>query len=468
MQTLNRRDFLAALGSVSLGMATASHAQPAPPEKSRPNFLFVLIDDMGWMDVGCNGSTLYETPNIDRLAAQGMRFTNAYAACPVCSPTRASILTGKYPARLHLTDWIPGQKMPYEKLVLPDFRQELPLEEVTIAEALKTVGYATASIGKWHLGGPPYYPEHQGFDLNFAGTDTGQPASYFYPYKSPDLPKVKDSEYITDRLTDEALKYIDANRDRPFFLYLPHYAVHKPLQGKEEDIDHFEKKGRPRDGQNSAVYAAMIKSVDESVGRVMARLDELGIADNTVVIFMSDNGGLATVTSNAPLRAGKGTLYEGGVREPMIVRWPGVVKPGSVCDAPVISVDFFPTILAMAGAPMTVENIDGVDLLPLLRGGAAPVRDALYWHYPHYHAGGATPGGAIRDGDYKLIDYYGEERFELYDLGADLGEKNDLAAKMPEKARELRTKLHDWLRRVNAQMPTPNPNFDPKKREKTG
>jgi arylsulfatase A-like enzyme len=469
MQTLNRRDFLAALGCASLGMAAASPVQAAPSGKPRPNFVFFLIDDMGWMDVGCNGSRCYETPNIDRLASQGMRFTNAYAACPVCSPTRASILTGKYPARLHLTDWIPGQTMPYEKLRRPDFRQELPLEEVTIAEALKPAGYATASIGKWHLGTEPYYPEHQGFDVNFGGRHIGQPGSYFYPFKQrPDVPKVKDNEYITDRLTDEALKFIEANKDRPFFLYLPHYAVHTPLEGKEEEVERFEKKGLPREGQNSAVYAAMIKSVDESVGRVMARLDELGIADNTVVIFMSDNGGLARVTSNAPLRSGKGTLYEGGVREPMIVRWPGVVKPGSVCDTPVISVDFFPTILAMAGVPMTVDNIDGVDLTPLLHGGTAPAREALYWHYPHYHAGGATPGGAIREGDYKLIDYYGEERFELYELKADLGEQNDLAEKMPEKARELRRKLHDWLHKVDAQMHTPNPNYDPKKRDRTG
>jgi arylsulfatase A-like enzyme len=468
MQALNRRDFLAALGCASLGAAATSRAQSAPSEKPGPNFVFFLIDDMGWMDVGCNGSTLYETPNIDRLAGQGMRFTNGYAACPVCSPTRASILTGKYPARLHLTDWIPGQTMPYEKLRRPDFRQELPLEEVTIAEALKTAGYATASIGKWHLGGPAFYPEHQGFDLNFAGTHVGQPGSYFYPYKSPDLPKVRDNEYITDRLTDEALKFIDANKDRPFFLYLPHYAVHTPLQGKEEDVDHFERKGLPHEGRDSAVYAAMIKSVDESVGRVLARLDELAIAENTVVIFMSDNGGLAWVTSNAPLRAGKGTLHEGGIREPMIIRWPGVAKPGIVCDAPAISVDFFPTILAMAGVTMNVSNIDGVDLTPLLRGGAAPARTALYWHYPHYHAGGATPGGAIRDGDYKLIDYYGEDRFELYDLKADLGERNNLAEAMPEKALELRNKLHDWLRGVDAQMPTPNPNYEPGKRGRTG
>ncbi len=465
MQTLNRRDFLAALGCASLGMAAGAATPTAEPDRPRPNLVFFLIDDMGWMDVGCNGSTVYETPNIDRLAAQGMRFTNAYAACPVCSPTRASILTGKYPARLHLTDWIPGQTMPYEKLRRPDFRQELPLEEVTIAEALKPAGYVTASIGKWHLGTEPFYPEHQGFDVNFGGTKVGSPASYFYPYKSPDLPKAKDGEYLTDRLTDEALEFIDANKDHPFFLYLPHYAVHRPLQGKDEDIERFQKKSLPRKGQNSAVYAAMIKSVDESVGRVMARLEDLGISDNTVIIFMSDNGGLATATSNAPLRAGKGTLYEGGVREPMIIRWPGLAKPGSVCDTPVISVDFFPTLLAMAGVPVKVDNLDGIDLTPLLRGGGVSRPEALYWHYPHYHGGGATPGGAIRDGNYKLIDYYGEERFELYDLKADLGEKEDLARKMPEKARELRMKLHDWLKRVDAQMPTPNPDFDPGKRD---
>ena len=468
MQTLNRRDFLAALGCASLGVAaTARRAAAAAP--SRPNIIFILIDDMGWMDVGCDGGTFHETPNIDRLAAQGVRFTNGYAACPVCSPTRASILTGKYPARLHLTDWIPGQRMPFEKLRRPDFRQELPLEEVTVAEALKSAGYVTASIGKWHLGTEPYYPEHQGFDLNFGGRNIGQPGSYFYPFQQrPDVPKVRDNEYITDRLTDEAVKFIDANRDRPFFLYLPHYAVHTPLQGKEEDVAYFEKKGRPREGRNSAVYAAMVRSVDESVGRIMARLDELGIADNTLVVFTSDNGGLAKVTSNAPLRAGKGTLYEGGIREPLIIRWPGVVKPGSVCDTPVTSVDFFPTLLAAAGVPVPAPAgpLDGIDVTPLLRGGTVARQDALYWHYPHYHAGGATPGGAIREGDYKLIDFYGEERFELYDLKADLGEQRDLAAEQPEKARALREKLHAWLRRVDAQMPTPNPDFDPAKRDR--
>ncbi len=462
---MNRRAFLRQATLGSLGLLTAPRLARAAEGGSgtKPlNFVFFLIDDMGQRDVGCYGSTVYETPNVDKLASQGMRFTDGYAACPVCSPTRASILTGKYPARLHITDWIPGSRRPFAKLAVPNWTQYLPHEEVTIAEALKPAGYATASIGKWHLGGPEYRPEVQGFDLNFGGDHRGQPPSYFFPYKIPCIPEGKPGEYLSDRLTDEALKFIEANKDKPFFLYLPHYAVHMPLQAKKDLTEKFRQKGRAEKGQNSATYAAMIASVDESVGRVLGKLDELGLADRTVVFFMSDNGGLAAVTSNAPLRAGKGTLYEGGVREPWIVRWPGLVKPGTTCSVPVISTDFFPTILEMAGVKPDLKRVlDGLSTVPLLKQAGAIEREALYWHYPHYHL--TKPGGAIRCGDFKLIEYYEDGRLELYNLKDDLSETADLAAKMPDKAAGLRKKLDDWRKAVGAQMPTPNPNYDPKR-----
>jgi len=458
----------AGLGAATLAGRALAEAQPAARKKL--NFVFILIDDMGWMDLACQGSKFYETPNIDLLASQGMRFTNAYAACPVCSPTRASIMTGRYPARLHVTDWIAGHNRPNAKLRIPDWTKYLPLEEVTIAEALKPAGYATASIGKWHLGGPEYWPDKQGFDLNFAGTDQGQPPSYFAPYKIQTVPSAPDGEYLTDRLAEEACKFIDANKDRPFFLYLPHYAVHSPLMAKKEMIEKFRAKADPASGQKNATYAAMIQSVDESVGRVCAKLDELGLADRTAVIFMSDNGGVANTTSNAPLRAGKGTFYEGGIREPLIVRWPGVVKPGTTSDEVVISIDFFPTILEMAGLapdPDPRHALDGISFAAVLKQTGRLTREAVYWHYPHYHPGGATPGSIIRAGQWKLIEYFEDGRVELYNLREDLGEIKDLAAAMPEKTQELRKKLADWRASVGAQMPTPNPDYDPAK-DKSG
>ena len=463
---MNRRAFLRRAALAPLGLLGASRFLPAAaaaPEGAKPlNFVFILVDDMGWTDTSCYGSRIYETPNVDRLARQGMRFTDAYAACPVCSPTRASILTGKYPARLHLTDWIAGHKRPFAKLAVPGWTQYLPHEEVTLAEALKPAGYASASIGKWHLGGEAYRPETQGFDLNFGGDHRGQPPSYFWPYNIPIIRNGQAGEYMTDRLTDEALKFIEAHKDKPFFLYLTHYAVHTPLQAKKDLTAQWKEKGRPERGQNGATYAAMIQSVDESVGRVLARLAELKLDDRTVVFFMSDNGGLAAVTSNAPLRAGKGTMYEGGIREPWIVKWPGVLTPGTTCHVPVSSIDFYPTILEMAGAKGDPKHVpDGLSIVPLLKQTGTLDRDALYWHYPHYHI--TKPCGGIRCGDLKLIEYFEDDRIELYDLKNDLSETTDLAAKMPEKAAELRKKLHDWRAAVGAQMPTPNPDHDPAK-----
>jgi arylsulfatase A-like enzyme len=491
---LNRRDFVRILG---LGAASAvfpkwltGAAQLAASSKtpSKPNFVFFLIDDLGWADLGCYGSKFYETPNIDRLAKEGMRFTDGYAACPVCSPTRASIMTGKYPARLNLTNFLIGRRQ--GKLNPPDYIHQMPLEEVTIAEALKEAGYVTCFVGKWHLGGQPYWPEHQGFDINIGGTSSGMPRSYFYPQWSGNPPiEGRPGEYLTDKLTDESLKFLEANRDKPFLLYLSHYAVHIPLQAKQNMIDKYQTKAaakliegprllpegdtEARQVQDHPIYAGMVQSVDESVGRVMKKLDELGVADNTVVIFMSDNGGLSTAegspTSNVPLRAGKGWLYEGGIREPMIIKWPGVAKAGSICSEPVISTDFYPTMLAMAGLPLKPEqHIDGVSLAQLLRGKKSLDRDppprlasgdagagAIFWHYPHYSNQGGGPAGAVRAGDYKLIEFYEDGRLELYNLTEDVSEKNNLVKHMPDKAAELHRILKNWRQDVNAQMPTP-------------
>lgn len=443
------------------GLPGSAYGQSATPL----NFVFILVDDMGWTDLACYGSHFYETPNIDRLAASGMRFTNAYAACTVCSPTRASILTGKYPARLHLTDWIAGHKRPKAKLRVPDFNLQLPLEETTLAEILKPLGYVSASVGKWHLGEEPFYPEHQGFDVNIAGSGRGQPhKGYFSPYQIPTLTDGAEGEYLTDRLADEAVRFIETHRERPFFLYWPHFAVHTPIQAKQELIALYEAKVDPAQKQKNPAYAAMIHSVDDAVGRVLDTLERMQIADRTVVFFMSDNGGLVLnhVTDNSPLRAGKGSAYEGGIRTPMIVRWPGKTIPGSTCEVSVISTDFYPTILAMVGAPNQSQNTcDGVDLSPLLTNSGSIDREYLYWHYPHYHPGGATPYGAIRHGNFKLIEFYEDGSLELYNLKEDIGETHNLVETHPDIVRSLHTELSEWRKRVDAQMPTENPEYDP-------
>jgi arylsulfatase A-like enzyme len=453
--------------------AAGAFAAAASPQATPPNFLFILIDDMGWRDLGCFGSTFYETPNIDRLAAQSVRFTNAYAACPVCSPTRASILTGKYPARLRITDWIPGRaQWPSARLITPqppEFRHELPLDEVTIAQALKPLGYASASIGKWHLGGPQYSPEKHGFDLNVAGTARGSPESYFGPFNLPNLQGGSKDEYLTDRLTVEAANFIERNRNRPWFLYLPEFAVHIPEQAKPALVEKFRAKADPTNPQHDPVYAAMIASLDENVGRILKKLDDEHLSERTVVIFMSDNGGLVyegkrkdPVTSNAPLRAGKGHLYEGGIREPMMIRWPGVTRAGTTCDVPVSSVDFFPTILEITGA-RAAPGIDGVSLTPLLKGsGRALHREAIYWHYPHYSNQGGPPGGAVRAGDYKLIEFYEDGRLELYNLAKDVRESEDLSKSDAKRAARLHTMLRSWRESVGAVMPKANPAYDAK------
>jgi arylsulfatase A-like enzyme len=447
--------------SLAAALATGT---PAPAPKAPPNIVYILLDDLGWTDLGSFGSAFYETPHIDRLATQGMRFTQAYTACTVCSPTRASIMTGKYPARLHITDWIPGNRVPNTKLRIPNWVQHLPLEEKSIARALKAAGYVSASIGKWHLGGPSYFPEKHGFDLNRGGCDKGHPPSYFSPYKIPNLEDGPPGEYLTDRLTQEAIRFIEASQDRPFFLYLPHYAVHKPIQAKAAVIEKYRAKAKPGADHTNAGYAAMIESADDSVGRILARLDELKLSSNTVVILTSDNGGLLEVTSNKPLRDGKGSAYEGGVRVPLIVRWPGVVREGSVCEIPIISQDGYPTLLELAGlAPDPGQILDGQSLVPLLKQEGRFEREALFWHYPHYIPKESTPYSAVRQGDFRLIEFLEDGRLELYNLKTDLGETKNLASSMPEKAEELRKRLADWRVAVGAQMPAINPDYDPKK-----
>ncbi len=447
------------------GLAAVPRAAADAPV--RWNFILVLVDDLGATDLGCMGSAFYETPHVDRLAADGMRFTAAYSACTVCSPTRASILTGQYPARLHVTDWIAGHVRPRAKLKVPDWTMHLPLETHTLAEAFREAGYATASIGKWHLGGPESYPEQHGFEVNLGGTDRGQPPRYVAPYGIPTLAEGPAGEFLTDREAAEACAFIERNRERPFFLYLPHYAVHQPIAGKREVVAKYQRKARADAPQRNATYAALIQSVDDSVGRIREQLSRLRLADRTVIVFTSDNGGLigdpkAPVTSNLGLRAGKGSAYEGGVRVPFIFLWPGVTTTGESCPVPVISVDVFPTFLEIAGRPIPPgTEIDGESLVPLLRRAGGLRREALFWHYPHYHPGGATPYGAVRRGDFRLVEFFEDGRLELYDLKHDPLEAQNLAPSRPELAGELKATLVAWRERVGAQMPSPNPAYEP-------
>jgi arylsulfatase A len=476
MPEMDRRSFLGSVARPAIGLAGGAMLLRASDQRAGAqaggplNFVFVFIDDMGWTDLGCFGSDLYQTPNIDRLASEGVKFTDAYSACTVCSPTRASVMTGKYPARLHITDWIHGHRRPWAKLAIPQWQEYLPLEEVTIAEALKPAGYATCHVGKWHLGTEEYWPDKQGFDLNIGGCHRGQPPSYFSPYKIESLEDGPEGEYLTDREAAEACRFMEEHADQPFLLYLPHYAVHTPLQGKKDVVERYQGLVKPDLRHKNATYAAMVQSVDDCVGKLTAKLDELGIADRTVVFFTSDNGGLlGHATDNSPLRAGKGSSYEGGVRVPLIVKWPGVTPAGAECAEPVISNDFYPTILEMAGVqgdPGHNSNVDGESLVPLLRQpGGRLDRDALYWHYPHYHPGGATPYGAVRARDWKLLEFYEDMHTELYHLAEDIGEKTDLAQASPQEADEFREQLQAWREAVGAQMPTPNPDYDPAKEE---
>ncbi len=453
-----------------------------PAAAAPPNVVLIVADDLGGRDLGCYGSTFHRTPHIDKLAKDGARFTDFYASCPVCSPTRVAILTGKHPARVGVTDWLPGRAdRSDQRLRRPPLPLNLPLEEVTVAEALKAAGYATGHVGKWHLGGDGFGPREQGFDVNVAGDHTGTPLSYFAPYRNkmrtmPGLEAAPDGEYLTDRLGAEAAKFIAAHKDRPFFLYLPHFAVHTPMRAKADVVAKYKANPAAVGKQNNPIYAAMMESLDDAVGRVLAALDEHKLSDNTIVLFTSDNGGLATVegqntpaTINSPLREGKGWLYDGGVRVPLVVRWPGVVKPGTVSEAVASSTDLFPTLVeaCTGAAPAARPDADGASLVSLLKGGKREDR-LLFWHYPHYANQGGNPGGAVRDGDYKLIEFYEDGRRELFNVRKNPGETQNLAADKPDVVAALAAKLDAWRKDVGAKMPTPNPDYVPNPQAKNG
>lgn len=458
-------------------------AVPALDAAKKTNFLFFLVDDMGWADIGANGSTFHETPHIDRLASSGMRFTQGYAAGSVCSPTRASIMTGKHPVRVDITDWIPGQpNRPTNPLLHPEDRHSLPLEEVTLAEALKQHGYQTFFAGKWHLGKEGEWPTDQGFDINIGGHHKGSPpGGYYAPWTNPALKAKRKGEYLTERLTEESAKFLESrDKAKPFLLYLSYYNIHTPIQPYKKRIDHYKSKaeksftvptpfevehdGKTRTRQDNPALASMVAAVDDSVGALLDKLEELKLDDNTVVIFFSDNGGLSTLGRigpgcNLPLRAGKGWLYEGGIREPTLIRAPGVTQPGSVSDKPMISMDFFPTMLDLAGLPLQPKlHVDGRSLLSQLKGNDSGQR-TLHWHYPHYHGSSWKPGASIRDGDWKLVEFYHYNNFELYNLAKDPGERTDLAKRNPRKAAQLRAKLSAWQKQMKAKIPVPNPDY---------
>jgi arylsulfatase A-like enzyme len=438
-----------------------------------PNVVLILADDLGWADLGCYGSKFHRTPHLDKLAAESVRFTDAYAAAPVCSPTRASLLTGKYPARLNLTDWLPGRPdRPDQKLKRPVIIQQLPLGQTTLAKALQAAGYKTALIGKWHLGGKGFEPERHGFDVNIGGDQTGTARSYFAPFKSrdgifmPGLEKAPDGEYLPERLTAEAEKFIAANRGRPFFLCLPHYLVHTPLEAKPDYVKKYKANGKPGE-QNNPYYAAMVESLDESVGRIRKKLDELKLADNTIIVFSSDNGGLCTnegpntpATINAPLREGKGYLYEGGIRVPLLIHVPGTTWPEAACQIPVSSIDLFPTILDLCKVKSDAK-VDGLSFAWLFGVSLVKYDRALFWHYPHYSNQGGRPGAAIRNGDWKLLEFYENGRRELFNLKDDIGETRNRIGDRLELANQLHAKLDVWRKAVGAKLPALNPDFLP-------
>ncbi|MPZ20202.1 MAG: sulfatase-like hydrolase/transferase [Luteitalea sp.] len=487
-------------GILTIALLLGAHwSAPGPraAPSERPNIVFFLVDDLGYMDIGANNpQTFYETPHVDRLASEGLRFTTGYAVNPVCSPTRYSLMTGKYPTRVAATNFFTGTREGWFKPA--PLSDRMPLGEITLAEALRAVGYRTAFLGKWHLGPTEeYWPENQGFEINIGGHSAGAPSKgYFAPWNNPRLEDGPPNEHLTARLAEEAVGLLEELRDDPFLLYLSFYTVHTPLQAPEALVAKYRRKAaalppveefadeeqvwpvdeprRVRVAQRHAVYAAMVETMDTAVGRVLAKLDELGLAENTVVVFLSDNGGLSTSegapTSNLPLRGGKGWLYEGGIREPWLVTWPGVTKPGSTSDVPVSTVDVYPTLLEIAGATEHGGTVvDGESLVPLLRHRAidgsasagALANRPLYWHYPHYGNQGGFPGGAVRVGDWKLIERYEDGRAHLYNLADDIGERHDLAPKEPERVEELRDQLHAWYREVNAMFLQPRQPWRP-------
>lgn len=449
------------------------------PTNQATNILLVIVDDLGQRDLGIYGSTFYETPNIDAFAKRSVTFSNAYAASPVCSPTRAAIMTGKDPARLKITDWISGWGDKNKRMKTPKIREQLPLEEITLAELAKQQGYKTFFAGKWHLGKKGYHPDQQGFAINKGGFHGGRPYhGYYAPYKNPKLKEGPEGEYLPDRLTQETIDFMLANKSAPFLAVLSFYTVHTPIQASKRHIAYYKEKAKARgfktgkpvtvkEGrsvttvqQQNAAYASMVAAMDENIGRLLSALRSSGLDKSTTVIFTSDNGGLATnrksgaPTSNAPLRAGKAFLYEGGIRIPLIIQAPSQNTRGAVNDTPVTSVDLFPTIAALLAANDLPENLDGVNLLPLLASTTATDdQRALYWHYPHYHTAGWRPGGAIREGNWKLVEHFETGDIELYNLSEDLSEQHDLSKNHPEVASSLYSKLKKWRRYIGAEMP---------------
>ena len=428
-----------------LALTAWAVAAAAPP---RPNIVFILADDLGPNDLACYGRCEHHTPHLDRLAGEGSRFTCAYVAQPICSPSRAAILTGKTPARLHLTTYLPGRPdCPSQKLLHPVIEQQLPLGEKTVAECLHDAGYATACIGKWHLGGTGFLPTDQGFD-------------FYHPGNAVTKPSATEGGKGEYDLTARAVEFMEKNRDRPFFLYLAHNTPHIPYSARAGLVS-------KNAGAFEPVYAALIETLDDTVGLLLAKLDALGLGDRTLVIFTSDHGGLhvpegphARVTHNTPFRAGKGYLYEGGLRVPLIVRWPGQVPSGRVVDAPVINTDWLPTLAEIAGAPAP-RNLDGVSIASLLRGRGTPKARPFFWHFPHYTNQGSQPAGAVRDGDWKLVERYEDGGVELFNLAKDIRETNDLSLREPRRVARLKGELAAWRERVRAQTNAPNPNFDP-------
>lgn len=464
------------------------------PFAANPNIVLILVDDLGWADLACQGSDFYETPHIDKLAKEGVRFTDGYAASSVCSPSRAAVQTGRYPHRTGITNWIrsraQGARIPKDrknpwrkpkdqwqgksKLICPPNGMWLESKEVTIAEVLKPAGYVSCFIGKWHLGTDDWYPTKQGYDYNFGGCDFGEPPSYFDPFNKPKsfheiarhgipgLPGRKPQQYLTDREAEEADAFIRKHKDKPFFLMLGNYAVHTPIHARKDLAAKYRKKKKEGIHRNP-VYAAMIESVDDAVGVVVNSLEELNLTDNTLIIFTSDNGGVKGLTNNM-LRDGKGYPYQGGVRVPFIVKWPGVAKAGSQVSKPVIAMDLLPTIAAAAGAKLPDVEIDGKDLKLLITGAGDIDRETLYWHYPHYrHDRG--PYSTIRHGNWKLVKWY-EGGLSLFNLKDDLGEENDLAKSMPEKVKELDKMLMAHLNNTTNLIPIPNPNYKPEAAKK--
>jgi arylsulfatase A-like enzyme len=458
--------------STIIGLCSVGQAK----QQTKPNIVLFVVDDMGWKDLTCYGSDLHQTPNIDRLANEGIRFTDAYAACTVCSPTRAAIMTGKYPARLHITDWISGHQKPYAQMKIPDWTKFLPHAEITLAEVLKNNGYSTAHIGKWHLGETEnYWPLEHGFDVNVGGWKAGSPRAnggggYFSPYNNPTLPDGPKGEYLTERLASEAENFVrkQHGENKPFFLNFWLYNVHLPLQAKKEKIEKYKDLATTTKLHNNAVYAAQVEHADDAVGRILNTLKDLQLESNTIIIFTSDNGGIIgnyenqakKVTSNAPLRSGKGDMYEGGVRVPFIVWWPGKIKP-SKSETPVISTDIFPTLVSLVNLPLP-ENAapDGKNLTPLLLHNEAIQRNALFWHYPHYHLEGAKPYSSMRQGNWKLVEVF-ETGLELYNLEKDIEEQHNLVKENPKMVSNMHTALQQWRKQVGAQLPVSNPLYDP-------